>query len=1202
MKNRMLVQALFLIATCHAFGLPVRTNDAVKGAGGDKSGIIMASGNFITNYDIRADESNVTFKLQCADANPCLWIKAYEKRKNCKAEMAGYGIKIEVNNVVLEKDRSILQGLTYALPFHDSVYMVTYDKYNEENKTWVFKIDSGFINNNDGVPIHYFHPVLNHWYAFDLAGIARQGENKIRITLPVDWMKINTSASVFKMWDGFHIGELALINRDAVQRKIQEYEASQNPDDYAGRLEAEKKRRADAARFPEGKAPVIRIEDGCIVKDGKPFLQLHVQGAGSGTNSYRNILFYNWFNNIELTQYGPDEAANFEGYLAPDWEKQDIGAYLLLGAAKAAYNADVLGDVRYVFNASLDWAPQKYLKRFPEFYALDSCGNRVKAPYTNGGYYPNLGNDKYLEYINQIATLLGRKAAGHPGIFAHSAWEELRWRGDGKDMEKLPPQDTADKGKYRGFLEEKYKNIAALNKEWGLDYKNFAGIEPPKTKEASANFLNFQLFRAALLSNYARNIYEAVKKACPDAVVTGERSGAWIYGAWGAADDEFGPSKYCDIRTVLMHGLPWGRAVQRYLAKQGHQIAVQSCNFFNCEYKYANTSNLAWWRMPKTKDERGLEILRGGFMNNSFYNQRLSCIFEGAKSAFCYSYDEEAGHLLHNQKRYSQGLTEVGMGGIDTETLKGKLPDVLMEHAAKDVSDVNGLSYKLSPLLLPAGPERGKAAFLFSGRTALAGLGLTRGYTPESQEWWNLQKLFEHLHVPNEVIIPETFNDEINDYQLVVAGNWATMGTPEMAEKIKSFVEQGKTVVFYPEAFSCDWNTTRDLPASPGYGLDKLFCARVKYRLSDKSRKVQVVEDISPSLKKGDTFNVRSLITPLECFEGGKVLAVLEETGDPVIVSANGGRTYYLGFMPGVSYALQGTGADDGKIRSLFAWIAAGGGVEKPVDIKGGDHHHFVYARSMIGKDYWLAAFLNDYWEKQEIEALLNFLPVNTKYDLTDVTDPGKPVVLAKGKSGEDLKKEGIRLSLDALRGRALVIRRSDQEVLVDCPEYELKALTENNPVDIVLPANCSGNVAEAAQKLLTCLKSKNISARVVKDDEIPIKELNTSLTEEGCPLGEFHNKVMDTEKNLILIGNSGNNRLIANLCQPGNYTYDKVLDDVDEIWPGKSRGIIQVSESVNKPYFCPTDKSRDAILAGGSDDVGTVKAMERLVSILDKK
>jgi len=86
---------------------------------------------------------------------------------------------------------------------------------------------------------------------------------------------------------------------------------------------------------------------------------------------------------------------------------------------------------------------------------------------------------------------------------------------------------------------------------------------------------------------------------------------------------------------------------------------------------------------------------------------------------------------------------------------------------------------------------------------------------------------------------------------------------------------------------------------------------------------------------------------------------------------------------------------------------------------------------------------------------------------------------------------------------------------------------------------------------------------------------------------------------NLILIGNIENNRLISNLSKKGSCTYDKLLEDVDSSYPGKGRGIIQICESINKPYFCPTDRGRDAILISGSDEKGIEVAIKRFMKII---
>ena len=74
---------------------------------------------------------------------------------------------------------------------------------------------------------------------------------------------------------------------------------------------------------------------------------------------------------------------------------------------------------------------------------------------------------------------------------------------------------------------------------------------------------------------------------------------------------------------------------------------------------------------------------------------------------------------------------------------------------------------------------------------------------------------------------------------------------------------------------------------------------------------------------------------------------------------------------------------------------------------------------------------------------------------------------------------------------------------------------------------------------------------------------------------------------------------MISNLSKKGSYTYDKLLEDVDSSYPGKGRGIIQICESINKPYFCPTDRGRDAILISGSDEKGIEVAIKRFMKII---
>jgi hypothetical protein len=56
------------------------------------------------------------------------------------------------------------------------------------------------------------------------------------------------------------------------------------------------------------------------------------------------------------------------------------------------------------------------------------------------------------------------------------------------------------------------------------------------------------------------------------------------------------------------------------------------------------------------------------------------------------------------------------------------------------------------------------------------------------------------------------------------------------------------------------------------------------------------------------------------------------------------------------------------------------------------------------------------------------------------------------------------------------------------------------------------------------------------------------------------------------------------------------------ESYPGKGSGLIGIVESINDPSFDPTDQTRDALFIGGSDDEGTVAAIEKAKSIIAEK
>lgn len=1144
--------------------------------------IIQSSSNYVENYTINKDQKKVTFIIENHDKTPYLWIKAFSKDVR-GIEHGGGPLRLEINGVNLGQDRSVLQSPSYTAPCHSIIYAKSLNKYDKETGSWNFKRDVDFVmNNTKGSEISkkdiYLTAGFNHWYAFDLSGIAKEGKNEITIT-------DNLHEGYFRTYchDGYYIGEIGFFPLEEIKNKITEYNKNQLklPESiFAKKTEPS---------IPPGNCVSSELKDGYIVKDGKPFLLLHVQCyPEKSEDSYKNMLFFNWGNVVELEK-SIAEIAGSDKYLIDDWDKNDILAIKPLTDAAMAYKNDMLCEL-YFAPLNLNTLPMAEVvkSKIPDLYALDSRG-KIATVGDWSGTFPNLGSSLYQKYVGQVIAVMAKKMDKHPGLFANVAHEELRWRCDGK---YLPPQDDGSKVKYRNFLKEKYLDIKALNNEWNTAYLDFSAINPPITREQSPNFINFQIFRATVLQDYSESIYKDLKKYFPDKPVCAERSGMqWFPSGWQVGESYFLNSKWSDIRTIGGGGIPLARAAKRYYEKAGRDFALQNDICFQCEYQYVKSLRNPFWQAPNGKDSRGIEISR-----YSFYNKIIRDIFEGVKASFYFSYSGYQSHFLHNQEvLVKQGLPSTHEPWhVKLKDLN--LPDVVIPQNAKKLTDANKVCYKLAPLMLLSKVDTGKASILYTRRSSLIGwhfqdiLKGKESWMITLMEWKSLEKLLEHLNLPFEVMTEDTFNDDIKNSNVLIAGYWATMGSQEMADKIKDFAAKGNTVVFYPDAFCYDWNTTKNLETSPGYGLDKLFCAKVKNRISGKTLTARLLEDISPSLKKGDTFQIRGLVTPLEKLDGGTVIAEIAETGEPLVISANNGKTCYLGFVPGISYS---TEMENGrKIREVFSKIVENSKIQKPVEIEKTQNSYLVYTRVMHGKDYYLLTFLNEYWAPQNISAKLNFIPEDEQFDIVDLTNSGKPVILGNSRKNE------IQLNLEPLCGRVLIVRPSNMDVLVDCPEYELKALTAKKNIDIVLPEKQSDSIKKSVGNLQKKLEEHGAVVRIIKPDDIPVKEIETHLEESGFDLGTLKHKVLDTANNLILVGNSENNKLIANLCNAENYTYDKVIDDVDSSYPGKEKGVIQVSESVNKPYYCPTDKGRDAILIGGSDEEGTRNALEKFIEI----
>jgi hypothetical protein len=186
--------------------------------------------------------------------------------------------------------------------------------------------------------------------------------------------------------------------------------------------------------------------------------------------------------------------------------------------------------------------------------------------------------------------------------------------------------------------------------------------------------------------------------------------------------------------------------------------------------------------------------------------------------------------------------------------------------------------------------------------------------------------------------------------------------------------------------------------------------------------------------------------------------------------------------------------------------------------------------------------------------------------------------------------------------------------VLVDAHDYTLKHHC-GTPVAVVVGDEAPAEEAKAAQRIVDFLKSREVPVELLKASQVKVAtekhEVRVDPRDgrriEGQPVPErdwfllqtFVNHPIDTGRHMIFVGREDTNRMVKHLGAVDTFTYDKVLEKVTNTYPGAGRGVVQVVDSINFPYFFANSWTRDGILVGGSDAAGTEAAVARFLDLI---
>jgi len=983
-----------------------------------------------------------------------------------------------------------------------------------------------------------------------------------------------------------------------------------------------------------------RVEDFHIVLDERPHWDIHLQNHFlPEVDKY--LRFYSLGNALGgggalMTPLKKLLTSN--NYLAADRHEKSYYEdypFELIEVLNTAYSAGFLA--RPFFGGEqLEFMP-KYLQGESPLMSSPDGRSLGRAP---------LGSKLQQELIREFLEFLSAHISDHPSLLGYELWEEL------EDMPGHYGYDAESVLNYQTWLEAKHGDIGRLNQVWKTAFAAFSEIVPPPyATYGGANYTSWQEFRGKIQGDNLQLCRNKIRELQPWTLAVGggarPTTGDDCTWDWLRATDvtfQYG--------TWLQKMMPPAQAYRA--ARDGQQVAVQSKTVKAGSSRYGGTSRNCPFTHFFSGIHRKGQSLRGRSSLQrtpeetqravdacNGYNSILHGLFHGMKSIMWESQESFPDtHMVHYSKWYSDVLSKPG-GEFRNEyndliffapqALEG--PPVRICLPFLYAQRANELVQRAAGLLLPARPMGAEVGLL---ATAASTYPVGERYTPGLSAFRfplnNLSELLDSLQTPAWGIREDIF-DDVFKYKLIIAGPSASAVTGQQAEKLKQFVAKGGYLVVINNGCSQDGDTLYAHAESPILGLDKLVGGKV-----EKCDGHQYFE-LRAGQEEGQTYAYES-ITP---YQGS---AVLQKDGEAItaVRSADGHGVLILDKRFGESY-YEDIERDAMDLRSLLSEVLKAAAVRGWVTIEGAAEPWQIYAGALEGKDHWTFAILNNGLENQALTAKIRCLPAG-EYSVIDITgqrpllkftpekswhlvpDPEykRERFLAARISAAELAEKGLQLDCVSKGGRILLVRNVQTDVWVNLPRYEMTGLTyqyhrkdpavdkrldarpERVPVRIVLGAGAPRAQTDAASEIAGLLRAKGINAQVVSDRDVTIKATETKVEVPTVPHGSgkgtdvylmdvFHNQVIDTDGNLIVIGNENTNSVVKQLAKDGAYAYDKVLIKVSETFPGAGIGVIQAVESVNNEAYDARHESRSAILIGGSDEPGTTKALERFLA-----
>ena len=651
--------------------------------------------------------------------------------------------------------------------------------------------------------------------------------------------------------------------------------------------------------------------------------------------------------------------------------------------------------LKVIIQTYLDSAPDWVGVKYPDGRFVDRSGAVILSQSAPGFCIDHAGvrreASKFLETLSREANL-------SRALYAWDVWSEphvINWA-------ELPflvnPEFCycdASQARFREWLKEKYKTLAALNAAWYRNFESWEQVTPPRfpTILSYADYLDWRSFIDDKLAGDLKTRVDAIRIADSVHPVT---SHAAVPGLFTSPTDGYGePDDWKMSATADFFGTSLYPKHSESARPWSYEMLSAGLDFTRSA---GNSFGKGFWigELQAGQGATGMRIA-DPVTPREEESWMWQAVAHGAREIAIYAWYPMSSGFESN----AYGLIHLDGLLTDRAQVAGNVARIIARHGAE---------------LLGAKPAPAQIGILYNRLSYMVGgsePSLAKLGNAERDSLMGLHRAFSEQQIPVDFVHPEdVLPNKLGQYKILFLP-FPVMMSREVAEGVKRYVQGGGTTV--AEA-RLAWNDERGFASEviPGFGLAEVFGARetVIRPVENPALRTEVSSEL-PGLGAPLTVGGEAFEEELDPLSGGHVLARFANGEAAAVERTYGkGKAVLLGSFLAMAYQRR----HEEATRRFLASLAQAAGVISEAEVSGKGTSE-IEVRRLVGEHRQIVFVFNHAKDSADVMISLRLpWPLRTARELVD--DRAVEFQTANGKSLFHRKLTGDGIWILQLEGR----------------------------------------------------------------------------------------------------------------------------------------------------------------------------------------